>query len=172
MKKIPSYVNLRVPHCSQGVNSACCGPCCLKELGDFWKLKNSRTKKNYSKQSLVRLCKTTNANGTTDEDMFMVLADMGLYPIQIKTLRHIFAFLNIGYPILVATEDNEGYSNHWTVIKGYDLKDEDGESFILSDPLYGKNYRKSITFTMRSIHRAGNFIYSVKKIFPYLISRL
>jgi len=133
-------MKLKVPHCEQKSDSACCGPCCLVMLGDYYKIKKPNGK-SYTKNSLIQLVKQNRQHGTTLENMRETLDLMGLKYHKLKTRYNltykIGSMLRKGNPVLALIPDHEEYfTDHYVVIKGYD---DDKNLFTISDPYYGAN---------------------------------
>lgn len=78
---IPKFIPRRIPFCEQKTDSACCGPCCLKMLGDYFNI-TKPCGKPYTKQSLIALCKTDKEYGTQFRDINRVLKMMGLRRVK------------------------------------------------------------------------------------------
>lgn len=131
---------LRMPHFEQGEgNNGHCGPCCLKMIADYFKLKNPKTNKRFSIQSLVQIASCTAEDGTTLPGMKQALRRMGLRHRKIE-LRSVRNAINDGHPCIMVVAGERGFSWHYVVLHGYDYDYPDGRAIIISDPA-GTNYQ-------------------------------
>lgn len=127
---------LNVTICPQKTDSACCGPCCLKLLGDYYEVKNKKGVA-YSKHSLIALANTDRDYGTSFRDMNRVLKLMGLKRERCINFVHIIESLKNEAPVLALIDDflsEDPGDQHYVVITGFDFE---SENFIVSDPYSG-----------------------------------
>lgn len=127
---------LNIRRCIQKTDSACCGPCALKQVADYYKIRNKNDKK-YSKNSLIQICNTNKDLGTSAKDLRRAFYKIGLKLTKIpvkersQTLFDIKVAIMEETPVIACIDDiNDEF--HYTIIKGFD-----NDSVILCDPYYG-----------------------------------
>ena len=122
-------IELDITWCQQSTNSACCGPCCIKMVADYYDVLKT-------KSALIKLCKTDKDAGTTYVQMKKVLTDLGL-SVKLITNEPFRESLEEGKPCIVCVPDLESHdpnSWHYVVLKG--INDEE-RSVLVADPYYG-----------------------------------
>lgn len=123
---------LPIKQCRQWTDSACCGPCCIKMVADYYGIETT-------KNQLIQLCKTDKEYGTTKQYMKRVLRWVGLE----STLTTGKKYIEPGYfipdlpHIALVIEDEE---EHYVVINGCDYTAYPQGYVFMTDPYYGKRW--------------------------------
>lgn len=120
-------------------NDYSCVPSTVKMLVDYYIPGNA-----YSKKNITDFCKTTK-HGTLFGDAIKVMEALGFEVWGIKTSKnytqtaaYISAYISKDTPVWTAYTTECKYSDHMSIITGYDLEKE---VFYLHDPMYGKNFK-------------------------------
>ncbi len=155
--KLKSHVYLNVPFCHQRSDSACCGPCCLKMLIDYYDKSNS-----FTKNSLIALCKTSSEYGTSFRNLNNVLKSIGLCRKKCNTIHDAVEALDRKEPVLTVMSDfKEAGTDHYILITGYHECDFAHPIIFINDPYYGEY--ALMWFDLESkIKKAGNWMWSVQ----------
>ena len=156
-------MKLDLPYCQQKSDSACCGPCCIKMLADYYKVVKP-SGEPYSKMSLVKLGNCTKESGTSFNDMNKLLSMLGLLRTKVKTLKDIKDSIKRGEPILTLIPDiKEAGAFHYIIIKGINpVKDEFDVDLIVQDPYWGEHTVLS-WYALHLIEVAGNWMWSIRR---------
>lgn len=155
---------LNIPYCQQKSDSACCGPCCIKMLADYYGI----TKPNgqeYSKLSLVKLCNTTKEYGTQFRDMSKTLTKLGLKRTKVRNLKEIkTSILGRKEPILTIIPDiKESGAYHYIILKGVKLsKNPFNTRIVVQDPFWGE-HSVLLWYIMHLIEEGGNWMWAIRK---------
>jgi len=132
-------MKLDLPYCQQKSDSACCGPCCIKMLADYYEVVKPNGEP-YSKLSLVKVCNTDKETGTGFRDMGKTLTKLGLKRIKVNNLKEIKeSILERKEPVLTLIPDiKEPGAFHYIILKGIEpAKDNFDVNIVVQDP-----YRK------------------------------
>lgn len=138
-------IYLDVPFFVQGKRSANCGPCALKIIFEYYKIKNDK-EQEYSVHSINRLLKTSREFGC-DEEQILKLAKRVGFNYKIIGPHQIQDALLRQNPILALFRD-ELHDGHYAVIVGY-RNGNNGSELLFHDPWpsFGENFiRKFDTF--------------------------
>ena len=132
------YIIKNFPHTLQDYKNdpsmeALCGPCALKTLHKYYNKDDQKINLNYLKD----LCKTSDETGTQFREMNYALKVLNLKKHKVSKLKDIDEFINKNIPVICLVRDiQESDGFHYTIIKGYDKKNN---LYITSDSAYGKN---------------------------------
>ena len=145
---------LDIPFCHQKTDSACCGPCCIKMLLDFYGIKKSNGKE-YTKQSLIALAKTDKEYGTQFRAMNSLLRLVELSRVKLQNEKEdIMLALESGHPVLTVIPDQD--ADHYVVIRGF-TKNE----YILADPYYGISRTVKESVMHKMIQEGGRWVWEI-----------
>jgi ABC-type bacteriocin/lantibiotic exporter with double-glycine peptidase domain len=151
MGKTTSHI--KVPFVRQGKESSNCGPCTLKMVADYYRVRKPNGKQ-YSVSALNRMLKVEADYGCEKSDMARVIKRMGLKR-QKLTLRTLPKALKQKQPVicLFTDETNEG---HYAVITG-----SKGQKIYFNDSYHGKNFARNKTQFSKRLNSFGNWIWQI-----------
>ena len=129
--------NFKIKHFSQSSTSACCGPCCIASILDYYKVLKANGA-SFTKHSLIKLLDCTK-DGVQEEDIIEFLSDCSLETIKMHSYQTILRHIRKKVPILVGFPGVPDY--HYSIMTGYDIKQN---IFIFCDPLYGIDFKRSM----------------------------
>lgn len=142
--------NNKITYIEQTKSSANCGPCSLKMLLDFHKIKNN--KKSYSVQSLSKHIKVTKKYGCDEENITEFLA---LKKINYKLIKpaefDLYLCQNIPILCLFMDEETEG---HYSILFAQTTSE-----YIFHDPWpdFGKDFKRDKKKFLKQAKVLGNW---------------
>ena len=109
-----------------------CGPVSLKMVFDH-------LGKHYSEEKLIKLCHAIPNNGTSHEHLIEEVKREGFKFVEGHngSINDIIFYLNNGYPVIVNYINPLSGGGHYSVIDGYDEKEN---VLIFADPSNGNDY--------------------------------
>jgi len=150
---------IQLPFCPQKTDSACCGPCCLKMLADYYEC-TKPDGKPYTKESLIQLCRTDREYGTQFSDMRRVIKKLGL-KMKKPTMLAV-SFMQQRFPMLVCVPDRKDKTNdHYILLTGI-VGGLIYPEIFYSDPYYGKDTILA-PYLQAEIEKAGNWAWEIER---------
>lgn len=129
--------------CSQSYRSACCGPCSIQMVANYYNIKNQYGIP-YSKHQLVAICKTSKKDGTDFPDMRRALKYIGLDFSRVNNVDAIITHINNKNPVIVCIPFFRKWFNvntqihdewHYCVVEGYSNRTD---KLLIIDPYHGR----------------------------------
>ena len=153
MRKFSPKLRLRVPYTAQGKNSGNCGPCSIKMVADYYKIRKFDGSE-YSVPSLNRLCRVTREFGCEKSDINRVLKKLGLNRHKV-TYRNLRYHLKKKRPIISLFIDEDG-GGHYAVITGSDDK-----YIYFNDFYFGMNFKRFIEGLKKQTKYFGDWLWAI-----------
>lgn len=128
-------MKLKLKHYSQKKDYTC-GPTCLKMVLEYYGTKISRAK-------IIKLCKTTRKEGTTNKNMVKAARELGfnVFAMHERRVTEVTRNLHKGYPVIVSFTDPKLKDGHYSVVIGYHQKKK---QLVLADPYHGVDHTHSL----------------------------